>query len=72
MHMVPANALLQFTPLLGILMAVVVLLCVKEPKRGKADGHIGKGGAAVKGQHGFKAYIKDLKYCITKLVQSAS
>ena len=55
---------LQVTPGLGVLAAVMMLLLVKEPKRGGADGHRSRDG--VKGKHGVLAYFKDLWYLLLK------
>ena len=53
----------QFTPVLGIFTAVLVLIFVREPTRGKTDGH---GDSGVKGKHGVLAYIQDLIYLVKK------
>jgi MFS family permease len=49
----------RLTPVLGLITAVLVLVFVREPARGTTDGH---GTAGVKGDHGVKAYCKDIVY----------
>ena len=53
----------QLTPVLGLITAVLVLVFVREPARGTTDGH---GTAGVKGDHGVKAYCKDIVYLFKK------
>ena len=57
-----ACASLQFTPVLGVVSALLVLCFLQEPVRGKSDGH--NAGKGVKGKHGVIAYFKDVLYCI--------
>ena len=49
-----------------MLLAILVFTVVEEPLRGSTDiGHNYKG---VQGQSGIRAYLLDVKYCLTKLV----
>ena len=52
----------QFTPVLGVVSALLVFCFLREPERGKADGH--STGKGVRGKHGVVAYLKDVLYCI--------
>ena len=54
---------LQVTPGLGVVAVVLVFFVLVEPKRGHSDGQRTAGG--VQGESGFKAYLRDVWYCIT-------
>ena len=54
----------QVTPGLGLVAALLILLLLKEPKRGLADGQ--RTASGVRGKDGFKAYLRDLRYILRK------
>ena len=57
---------LQITPLPAVVLAVLVCVVVQEPPRGHTDG--GQGSQSLQGHSGVKAYLQDVKYCLTKSV----
>lgn len=44
------------------MLAVLVIVLVREPPRGKTDGHRSSHG--VRGKTGFWAYVEDVRYCL--------
>ena len=50
--------IMQVTPVLGIVCALLIICILKEPPRGQSEG------VNVKGMSGFRAYYDDVIYCI--------